>query len=519
MSELIVLEKKNAMTIFGVEKGTESIIDQIRKKARSIVPDISTEKGREEIRSLAYQIARTKTALDETGKELTEDMKKTTKLVDAERKRVRDSLDALKEEVRKPLTDWEEAEKNRVKGHEDALISIEGYARLVESSEMGSAEIQEQINAAAAVHAGRDWQEFTMRAERTLEDVLNRLTAKRDAAKKREDEQAELERFRAKEAEDLRIETERKSSLQTALGEIVHIGAVIKQGSTVEELQALIETLNPYAERDWQEYADQAKEALAGAEASIKNAIELETRRAADDETKRIKDEHEKQQKELADAETARVDAHNAAIKKMTEIGTISDSAPSGMIAERRVLLKASYERDFQEFQAEADGVYKAVDAELEAMHTSRVEFETEEKRKTDKAEEDRKADLLAKVSDISKLAKFEEPEPTAEQVEARMMKAVSLENFKWQEFQNAAKSALEDVIATLKKELSMANDRAEQKARSDNKAHRTKINNEILTALTALIGTGPTALEQDQIKELIGAIAKGEIPHTKISY
>ena len=73
---------------------------------------------------MAYKVARSKTALDEQGKELVGAIKKQSGEIDAERKRVRDELDALKDEVRKPLTDWENAEKERVAAQEAALAEI-----------------------------------------------------------------------------------------------------------------------------------------------------------------------------------------------------------------------------------------------------------------------------------------------------------------------------------------------------------------------------------------------------------
>jgi hypothetical protein len=50
--------------------------------------------GREAIASMEYKVARSKTALDDGGKKLVADLKQIPKKIDAERKRVRDPLDA-----------------------------------------------------------------------------------------------------------------------------------------------------------------------------------------------------------------------------------------------------------------------------------------------------------------------------------------------------------------------------------------------------------------------------------------
>ncbi|MCP5020047.1 MAG: cell envelope biogenesis protein TolA, partial [Ketobacter sp.] len=79
--------------------------------ARSIVPDLETATGRRNIASLARKVSSSKVALDDLGIGLVAGWKAKASLVDAERKIIRDRLDALRVEIRQPLTDWEEAEK------------------------------------------------------------------------------------------------------------------------------------------------------------------------------------------------------------------------------------------------------------------------------------------------------------------------------------------------------------------------------------------------------------------------
>ena len=105
------------------------MVDAIRKQVEALKLDISTSKGRDQIRSVARKIASTKIALDEEGKTLKSDMQKTVDLVDAERKKIRDALDEMKEQVRKPLTDWENAEKKRVQDREDRISVISSLVK------------------------------------------------------------------------------------------------------------------------------------------------------------------------------------------------------------------------------------------------------------------------------------------------------------------------------------------------------------------------------------------------------
>jgi len=109
---LIVPEKINAVTIFSEGK-VDPLIEEITKKAKELVPDTSTGKGRDAIKSMAYKVTRSKTYLDDLGKQLVADKKAEIKKVEASRKIIRDKLDALRDKVKKPLTDWEVAEEKR----------------------------------------------------------------------------------------------------------------------------------------------------------------------------------------------------------------------------------------------------------------------------------------------------------------------------------------------------------------------------------------------------------------------
>lgn len=108
----IVLEAENAVAVF-TSKAMDETLHKIEKEVLSFVPCVSTAKGRKEIASLAHKIAKSKTALDGAGKTLTADWKAKAKLVDVSRKEAREFLDALKERVRKPLTEWEDEEKRK----------------------------------------------------------------------------------------------------------------------------------------------------------------------------------------------------------------------------------------------------------------------------------------------------------------------------------------------------------------------------------------------------------------------
>ncbi|HBV8012571.1 hypothetical protein H8L57_07975 [Klebsiella pneumoniae] len=242
--DLVVIEKKNAMAVFTNNDQLDPLIEAIEKEARSLVPDVTTKKGRDAIASMAHKVARSKTYIDNAGKDLVAELKALPKQIDESRRVIRERLDALKDEVRRPLTEWE-AEQERIKAeeamnalHVEALAMNEEFdrqlaARIESDHEMAllmndafdreqadkaaEAERQriaheEEIKRMAAAAASR---EVEQRAQREREEA-----AHREAVLKAQAEQAERDRIAAeKKAEadkQAAIEAERRKAQEEA---------------------------------------------------------------------------------------------------------------------------------------------------------------------------------------------------------------------------------------------------------------------------------------------------------------
>ena len=244
ITDLVVIEKKNAMAVFTNNDQLDPLIELIEKEARSLVPDVTTKKGRDAIASMAHKVARSKTYIDNAGKDLVAELKALPKQIDESRRIVRERLDALKDEVRRPLTEWE-AEQERIKAeeamnalHVEALAMNEDFdrrlaARIESDHEMAllmndafdreqaekkaEAERQriaheEEIKRIAAAAAAR---EVEQRAQREREEA-----ALREAALKAQAEQAERDRIAAEQKAEAdkqaAIEAERRKAQEEA---------------------------------------------------------------------------------------------------------------------------------------------------------------------------------------------------------------------------------------------------------------------------------------------------------------
>ena len=210
-TDLVVIENVNAVQVFQ-DSGLDPLLEQITKAARSLVPDVSTVKGRKEIASTAFRIAKSKTHLDDCGKNLVADWKTKSKAVDAERKRMRDTLDALKSEVRKPLSDWEQAEQNRIETRQQALDELRRAGPYAEQNwlTLPLDEMRDRLSLTEAEPMGGEiWQEFEGRAVAAKDSAIASL---KDSIFKREHydaEQSELARLR--QEADEREEQDRRN--------------------------------------------------------------------------------------------------------------------------------------------------------------------------------------------------------------------------------------------------------------------------------------------------------------------
>ena len=148
---LIPLEAVNLPQMFTTGSGLDEFLAEMRRRTADIIPDTSTETGRKEIRSLAYRVSRTKTTVDEAGKAFTEELRANLKSIDANRSKIRTALDALRDEVRAPVEEWEAAEELRQQAElAKARAEAEEHERAAERGR----EIQSRIDALAASPAG-----------------------------------------------------------------------------------------------------------------------------------------------------------------------------------------------------------------------------------------------------------------------------------------------------------------------------------------------------------------------------
>lgn len=308
MSEnaLMILETTKPQELF-VMNGLDAFIKKIKEEVAEAPKDMSTKKGREEIASLAYKVAKSKTALEKLGKESIEDLQKTVKAVTAERIRGVAALQEIQDNIRKPLTEWENAEKERIAKFEGLLANWKMNADICRSmAHVIDIDKFQFYFDEMEVNKNIDWQEFKARADSEFE-INSQII--RDALKNRntyDADQADLKRLREEAA--IREQKERDDKIAAKAAEDARLEAELKAKEEADKIEAarleaerLAKIESARVEREKQLAIEQA----AKAESDKLAAIELAKERAAKADADRIAAEKKVEQDKIIAAAKA----------------------------------------------------------------------------------------------------------------------------------------------------------------------------------------------------------------------
>ncbi|CRY05976.1 Uncharacterised protein [Yersinia enterocolitica] len=277
---LVVIDiKPESYPTLYVTNGLNQYLDQIRQAVNE-VPDVTTAKGRARIASLAASASRSKTAIEKPGREYLRHLKEQPKIIEAELRRFVIECDEIRDETRRPLTEWE-AEQDRLKqeaeakkkaeqlaaeievAHEMALLMNDAFDRAKADKKAENERLQkERDDRIAAEAAAKVKQDADLAAQQERE-----ASARREAELKLQAEQAERDRV----ASVLKAEQDKKDAIAKAERE--------KQDAiAAEKLKAQQEAERVQREAKQKEDARLAEEKRVADEAA-KRAKDVEHRR------------------------------------------------------------------------------------------------------------------------------------------------------------------------------------------------------------------------------------------------
>jgi len=157
----------------------QGFISQIKDGLTKEVPDVSTIEGRQRIASLAAKISRSKSAVERPGRDYLRQIKAQPRIIEKELREFVQAVDAIRDEIRQPLTDWEKEEDARIAIHESNLEFMKSFVNNFDSDTGAiytSKELTIRLDELKSLKVDDSWNEYKSKALSTKDTTISKLT-------------------------------------------------------------------------------------------------------------------------------------------------------------------------------------------------------------------------------------------------------------------------------------------------------------------------------------------------------
>lgn len=197
-----------AMTVIAEDPGAiyrdpdllEKAVKEYEAELSTAAIDLTTTKGRDEIKSRSAEFSRLKVKIEDAGKALTEEWRKKTAEVNAVKSEVSKAFDKLRDDARRPLTEWETAKKKRDDEIAAVIAKIDNMALV--AADASAQTVRDRLDWLSSLAIDEAWfGAFEPIAAGKRARVTETLTAALSRIEQAERDRAELDRLRAEQAE------------------------------------------------------------------------------------------------------------------------------------------------------------------------------------------------------------------------------------------------------------------------------------------------------------------------------
>ena len=284
-----------AVVLFDQDK-FDAFYAKLEAEIKAVPVDLTTDKGRKAIASVAAKVRSEKAGIDRDRKRLTQEWRDNTALVNNAWKGIEAKLDTLAVAARKPLTDWEEAEKEREQKARAIIDLMERNGALFPADTAET--IRERGATTWKIEITEErYGSLMAEAQATKDRTIAFLKSALERALREEADKAGLERLRAAEAERLAKEQAEREEREAA--ERAEADAKAEEERRAAAEQAEQERIAA-VQREAEDRAKAEAEAAAQAERDRiqrehDEALASERRRAEEAEAARQKAEHQRE--------------------------------------------------------------------------------------------------------------------------------------------------------------------------------------------------------------------------------
>lgn len=306
-----VLEEKEVGTQVIEFSEFEKNLADYTEQYKDVVYDLSDEKQMKAAKSDKLAIGKTVAKLDARHKEIKEPLQEKVRLLDGERKRIKDGLRGIQESIKSQIAGHEAAAKARVDALKSRVSEIRNLAvftqqptivdingRLLELGTIDIDETFEELKAEAAL--------ALMETQKSLDVLLADLKEKTRVAAEEEAARVEAERIQKEVEEKARIEREKQIAADAkAEAERIAAEAAKKAEREAAERVEAERQATLKAEQDKADAIERERQARAKAEADKKAAAKA----AEEAQARAVKEAEEKAEREAVQKELARIQA------------------------------------------------------------------------------------------------------------------------------------------------------------------------------------------------------------------
>ncbi|EKN6058857.1 TPA: hypothetical protein ACOZ2P_001920 [Yersinia enterocolitica] len=289
-----VIIKDDAAPVLYTNGGLKAFVDQARQAVENEVVDATTKEGRARGKSLARQVSSSKNAIEKPGRDYLRRLKEAVKPAEQELRWFVDEMDKLRDDVRRPVDEWESKEKQRIEKLNEKLSFLRNAGNVID--ELGNLQnsqiIESRLETLKNTVIDESWLEIQQESIAAKDASVTKLEQALIVARENEAQVAELSRLR-REAEDKK----RHDEIERVKREAADLARITAEAEADRKLQT-------------QRNAAARAEAEAKAERDMlqQQALLAEARRKKDieDAENRARFEAEKSQREHLQEEQRR---------------------------------------------------------------------------------------------------------------------------------------------------------------------------------------------------------------------
>ena len=187
----------------------ETLYKQVEAEVSAEVPDVETVEGRKRIKSLAANVASSKTAIDKPIRDYLRAIKEQPKLLEKNARESCERFDALKAKLLAPL--------EAAQAKQDAILArLAEILRLCSDVGTDAAMARSMASEAEAVDLAAFWPELAKKAKTAKEDAVSACAVTVERLEREEAQAAELERLRLEAAAREQADRDRKIAEEAA---------------------------------------------------------------------------------------------------------------------------------------------------------------------------------------------------------------------------------------------------------------------------------------------------------------